>query len=375
MRFIATLLAVAACGGRDAGEAGPADAGPADAAPTSRCAVSTDPFCRYVSPRAFTDLRELDEPVLPGAIGGRTLPLLIRYAADATGALPVLYWSHGGTYNNTGDQEGARWGRAFARAGYLVIHVGHVAPNRAQLDAICAEVGVPAAQCIDENIGPGDEDAAPTFSSIGVVRPADAARVLDSLGEIATRLATIGVTIDTGRVAVTGWSGGSQDPIAHAGAVRHLGALPRYAAPDARPRAFFGLSPQGPPYAGFLATDTVSSWDLVRGPMLIATGDGDEKPDSPMTGPIRRQAWEHMPPGDKWMFYSTIDDPEITHDDFALSGLMSGDADREALAAGLQSVAIAFLDAYVRDDADARRWLDSDDARVVMSGRVEWLKK
>jgi hypothetical protein len=55
--------------------------------------------------------------------------------------------------------------------------------------------------------------------------------------------------------------------------------------------------------------------------------------------------------------------------------MMSGDPDREALAAGLQSVAIAFLDAYVRDDADARRWLDSDDARVIVNGRADWLKK
>jgi hypothetical protein len=208
-----------------------------------------------------------------------------------------------------------------------------------------------------------------------VVRPADAGRVLDTLGEIATRLAAMGVTVDTSRVGVTGWSGGSQDPIVLAGAVRNLGALAPYAAPDTRPRAFFGLSPQGPGRAGFVASDTASSWDLVRGPVLIATGDGDEKPDNPETGPHRREAWEHMPAGDKWLFYSTIDDPGISHDDFALSGIMSGDPDREALAAGLQSVAIAFLDAYVRDDAAARRWLDSDDARVIVNGRADWLKK
>jgi hypothetical protein len=41
----------------------------------------------------------------------------------------------------------------------------------------------------------------------------------------------------------------------------------------------------------------------------------------------------------------------------------------------LQSVALAFLDAHVREDAFARRWLQSDNISIASRGVAEWSRK
>lgn len=351
-------------------------------ATTTGCAVGTGPRCLYRSPRAFQDIREVVGMNLEGAIGGRTLPVLIRYPADAREPLPVVVWAHAGGWSATGHRSGDAWSASLARAGYAVVHVAHVPPTRAQLDAICVTVGITRrAECEDLSLtGDHDGDGTATrntFEAIGVGRAADTRLVLDRLGGIADRFTTqTSVRLDTARVTVAGWSGGSQNPMGLAGAARDLSAtLSRYTNPDPRPVAFIAISPQGPGYSGFFATAMGSSWDAVRGPTLVMTGDGDEKPANTLTGPIRRRAFELMPTGQKYLFYSRVQNPDIAHGDFNLGGAMSGDARRVALAESLVSVALAFLDAHVRGEAGALRWLAADDARAGVSGDADWVRR
>lgn len=375
-----------ACGdpaARDGGAPQPLDAG--EDAGASRvdagAPADADADAGAYVPEQYVDVREVDGLSLPDAIGSRTLPLLVRFAADARQPLPVVIWEHAGGYNPTGHRLGAEWSRTLARAGYLVVHIGHVAPSAQQLVELCRAAGLTLrSECVDLSLQPGgtlDEELdLNIFSSVAVARPADVRQALDALPQLAQRLAALeGITLDARRVAVAGWSGGSQAPTQLAGALRHVSAsLPAYRDVDPRPVAFVALSPQGPGYSGYFAPDGgPSSWDAVRGPMLVVTGDSDEKPANTLTGPVRRLAYEHMPAGDKHLWYSHLADPLIAHGSFNLGALGESDPELLALTDGLAAVVVGFLDAKVKGLPEAQAWLSSDAPAATAPGLIDWL--
>jgi len=339
------------------------------------CDVSTEDDCRYVSARQYPDLAEVTDLVLRNAPGGRQLPMLVRYPRNAAGPLPVVLWEHAGGYSQNGHEGGVAWSETFAHAGYIVVHVAHLAPSPNQLETLCDHVGITdPAECVDLSISGHDPDEeSNVFASIGVTRPADTRHLLDRLGFIARKFFDeTGIEMDTSRVAVAGWSGGSQSSMALAGAARALSAsLPDYRDPDSRPLAFIAMSPQGPGYSSFYADDTGTSWDDVEGPMLVMTGDGDEKPANDMTGADRRLAYDYMPAGDKYLWYSTLEHEDVKHSTFNLEDATSSEADLVALSAALTSTAVAFVDAFVRDDAAAADWLASDDPAQMVDASWE----
>ncbi|MBL8957869.1 MAG: hypothetical protein JNK82_44250 [Myxococcaceae bacterium] len=321
----------------------------------------------------YGDLRVFDGLNLPAASGGRTLPMRVRWSAQAPQPMPIVIWEHGGGYDPDGHRLSSEWSRTFAKAGYFVVHLAHVAPDAAQLTAMCAEVGVTdPAECDDLSLdGMLDEETeANVFSSIAVARPTDVRRLLDGLPTLASRvLQQQGVVLDIDRVAVAGWSGGSQAPMQLAGALRTVSAsLPAFASPDARPVAFVAISPQGPGYSGFFDT----SWAGARGPLLVVTGEHDEKPANTLTGAVRRLAYDNLPPGQKHLWYSNIDDPGIAHGSFNLGDQGSTDPELMALSAGLTAVVVGFCDAYVKADPAALSWLAGTGPTAASPGLIEW---
>lgn len=375
VRLLLPVFALAAC------SPAPLPAPPLDASAEQalRDGGSADagasPDAGYVREQ-YVDLQRFDGLQLPRASGGRTLPMTVRWAADAPQPLPIVIWEHGGGYNPTGDRLSSDWGFTLARAGYFVIHLAHVPPNAAQLVEMCREVGVTdAGECVDLSLdgGADEETDANVFSSIAVARPTDVQRLIDGLATLAARVQQQGVTLDTTRVAVAGWSGGSQAPMQLAGALRTVSAsLQEYATPDARPIAFVALSPQGPGYSGFFDT----SWDTVRGPLLVATGEHDEKPANTLTGAIRRLAYDHLPAGgDKHLWYSRLDDPGIAHGSFNLGDLGSSDPELAALSTGLEAVVVGFCDAYVKGRPDAKAWLSGTGPTATAPGLIDWEHK
>jgi len=80
-----------------------------------------------------------------------------------------------------------------------------------------------------------------------------------------------------------------------------------------------------------------------------------------------------MPPGDKILFYSTLADPAVVHSVFNRGQL--GQPVLRPLNNALRDTVIAFLDAYLREDARARAWLDEGPATAVADGAVDFERK
>lgn len=370
--------------------------------------------CAYTPAHDLEGALQTVEFSLDSRVPGRSLNMLARWAPGDIGPRPVVMWSHGGSWNDNGHTSGASWSTTFARAGYVVVHTATVALDPAQLEGVCQQVGVtPPTDCDDWTLYPAfgltdvvcadtatclaacpwapsgcecnvDQsrcvpvgDASP-FSAIGAVRPWDVADVYAELGTVAANLETgAGIEVDVSKVLVGGWSGGSQAVLQGAGAERHLtDSVQSYAFEVEGPRAFIAVSPQGPGFSGFFEAPGDNSWDDIARPTLVLTGDGDEKDANDLTGPIRRQVYELMPPGDKHLFYNTNPDPQVVHGSYNLSGWdPNAPHPLDPLFAGLRSVALAFADHHLRGRADAAAYLASDAPARLAGGMADWVSK
>ena len=338
--------------------------------------------CLYIPRFAFEDIREVDGLEIPSSFQDRQLPLVVRFPEDTTVPLPVVVWAHAGSWSRNGHKTNEAWSRRIAAAGYAVVHFAVVPPSEELLPEICSRAGLEdASRCDDVSLGnidtEIDDPADNPFSAITVVRPADGASVIDALPAIAARIEDrSGVKLDTTRVIVAGWSGGSQVSLQMAGARRLAeDSTPPYHDPDERPLAFIALSPQGPGFSNFYAGEEGTSWDDIIRPVMIMTGVGDEKPGNDLTGADRYAVYTHLPPGGKRLFYSTSESNAIKHSTFNLTEFDSPDQDAAAISRALLSSVLAFLDAHAREDDRARAWLESDAAVKISGDTLEWKSK
>lgn len=325
------------------------------------CSASSLDACEYRvgSAAVTTQTVMVTEPS-----SGRVLPVLVRKPAGA-GPFPVVLWSHGGGFNDMGQLLSSEWGETFARHGFVAMSIGHVTVNQAAGLALCAEGKVPMAECAPS----ADEDS---NGFLALVKSRDVIAVLDALPTM-----QVGVTLDLARVAVTGWSAGARAPQVVQGArfIPSASAVP-YSAPHARVKAIIGLSPISPGYGGFFDGANGNSWDQLRGPVLMVTGNNDVKAAKPdLKGVDRRIAWDRQQAdGRRWLLFSKLPEGVGEHGTYNLTDLGSTDPRLSRLSRAIRSVALAFLDAELNGDADARAWLDSTDARTL-AGDASWEHK
>jgi dienelactone hydrolase len=300
-------------------------------------------------------------------VSGRQLPLLVRVPSGSRGPQAAVIWMHGGGFNDNGHREGKAWGDMLAKHGYVVIHVASSFPDAESGLKMCAKAAVPRHEC-----HAGDEDA---NGLLTVFRSLDLGAVLDDLPRLSRLSAAAGgPEIDMARVAVGGWSGGSRAPMIAMGATtKPSESAPMYFAPHPLPAVAFGMSPSGPPFGGWFDEGGKSSWSTMRGPYLMATGGNDVKPGKPeLTGEIRRLPFQAQPgDGKRWLLYSNLAVGVGGHGTYNLGDLNSNDERVTRLSEAIASVTRAFLDAYLRDDAKARAWLDSGNAKVL-AGAADW---
>ncbi len=355
-RSLSTLLAItalaAACKDRDRDR------------PDGATSCATDlATCEYVGKQL--PIVERGAGTFTDPMTGRVLPLYVRFPMGP-GPYPVVIWSHGGDLNDTGHLLNDEWSRTIAANGYIVLHLAHVTLTQQTGMALCTLASVPMNEC---SYGVEPTNAESPF--ITIARPRDIIALLDQLPTLATALANAGgPTADTSKVVVAGWSGGSRAPLALFGAVRTLTpSVPRFAMTDPRPIAALTLSPAGGGFFGYFSTGTETSWQGVRGPVLVMTGQNDIKPDPPgLTGAIRRQAYDHQPAdGKRRLLYSNLPEGVGSHDTFNLGDLHSNDERLSRLSRALVSTALAYLDSVVLDDPDATAWLASDSASTLAS--------
>lgn len=311
----------------------------------------------------------------------RDLPLRVRVpAAAAAGPWPVVLFSHGLGGSRSG---GAAWGEHWAAHGYLVIHLQHPGSDESlwRNSDGASERERPATRAARLAGGASVEQA--------LARLADVRFVLD---ELARRHGAVSPTssdwprlVDLSRVAMSGHSFGARTTMALAGervpANLGGGAEPRL-------RAFIAFSPAVP--TGRLAPKSDPAlrerFAALTRPLLVITGrrDGDVLGNG-ATPENRARVFELLPPGDKYLANFALGDhavfgggPPREQAWMRAMGASSAVGTPPEAWAPIQTavarVTTAFLDAYLREDAKARRWL-AEDAANQLEAALEWRAK
>ena len=278
----------------------------------------------------------------------RDLAIDVTYPGSG-GPFPVLLYSHG----DGGSGDDARpLARFWATRGYVVLAPSHRDPaaGRAASDPQAWET-----------------------------RARDLAFVIDSLAGIGERVAPLAGKLDGQRIGVGGHSYGAYTAGLLAGATV---ASPKTAKKssetksfaDPRPKAFLLLSPPG----GGLRGWTADSWTDVARPLLVVTGsrDGGTKGQDPSW---RMDAFRLSPPGDKFcLFLKGASQMSYTgryaEPGASLSGRDKGAPSAEeevAIFKDVKAVSVAFFDGYLRNDAAAKAFLDSDGIAKESGGRAK----
>lgn len=338
----------------------------------SGCAPTAPLNCVYPSQQLTITEREglsITEPVTQ-----RQLPLLVRQPSSADQPLPVVIWSHGGSFNDQGHKQSKAWSEVFAAHGYAAIHLAHTTLTLPKARLVCAELQLSPEECLPDLNADEDSDG-----FLAIVRTLDLHAIINEL----ERLSRIsqnngGPAFDLGKVVVAGWSGGSRAPAMIMGAqvkVKQGGAL--FSKPHALPAAAILMSPTGPGFGGFFEDGPQAhAWTMSRGPVLMATGINDVKPNKPeLDGPTRKKSYELQSADDqRWMLYSTLELGHGEHGTYNLGDLGAEDEALNHLSLAITSAARAFLDAHLKQDAAAHAWLKSQDAQIL-GGEAQWLHK
>ena len=318
----------------------------------------------------------------------RRVPIAIRIPLTAPTPLPVVIWSHGGATGHTNPVKSmVEWSETTAEAGYLTISIAHLPRLFTPTDT-----RTPLCQSIAMQFGSrwdlSDPATCDQFKYLNWDRPHDIRAVLDELERVNAQGRLQGL-IDLDHIAVGGHSSGSSGALTVGGALRNFTGVTVNLS-DPRPVAFLAFSPQQPGSEGFFDTDFQRlrhSWQPITRPVLFGTGDGDNtcdpgKESGSCYGDMpygRRIAFERIPPGDKYRIY--FHDADTFHELFALNtdnakcGSDVAQQKCDEIAHTLRSVALAFLDCYLREYEPARLWLAGNDVEVATDGVAEWSHK
>jgi predicted dienelactone hydrolase len=196
-------------------------------------------------------------------------------------------------------------------------------------------------------------------------RSKDISFLLDALGHVENQIGGLDCRLDPKRVGVAGHSLGGQTAQLLAGALMDLPdgqEQCRFA--DPRVHAIVCLSSAGKGLYGL----TTDSWQSIHVPMLTASGSLDVGPGG-LPPEWRMDAFRHSPSGDK--YHLSIDG--AYHGSF-VGHLPKGtpsqeEIDRQVAIFGyVKTATLSFWNAYLRDDADAARFLRSDALQEASRG-------
>jgi predicted dienelactone hydrolase len=259
----------------------------------------------------------------------RNIPLKIYYP-DAAGPFPVIVFSHGALASK---DDYAGLGQYWASFGYVSIHPSHAdsVADGGFRGTLHQAIGDPVAW---EN------------------RPRDVSFVLDWLPDAANVAPQLAGKLDLEHVGVGGHSFGAYTAALIGGTTVHQpGKRGPQSFADRRAAAIVLLSPQGEGRMGL----TADSWDRLRLPMLVIYGSCDLGPFGEPPA-WRNEAFLKSPPGDKF-------DVELeggTHMECARRLAVAGDPP-DQLFQCIKLETLAFWDAYLKRDPEARQHLLSQD--------------
>jgi len=281
---------------------------------------------------------EVEELVLHDAKRSKELHVRIFYPAEA-GKYPVIVFSHGaGGSQNCCDGLTRHW----ASYGYVTIQPTH--DDSAVQRRNQGEENIQFMQAVREALNK---------PALWESRPLDISYVLDVLPSLEKRVPGLLGKIDVNRIGVGGHSMGSYTTEAIAGALIDLPAHPGKSFADPRVKAVLCLSPQGPGQFGLHE----HSFDQISLPYMGMTGSLDS------LGPVANPRWHKIPfersqPGDKYhLFIAGANHMSFITPRTRLPGRTEPS---EAIFDYTNSASLAFWDSYLKSDARAKSYLQSD---------------
>jgi predicted dienelactone hydrolase len=277
----------------------------------------------------------------------RDIPLLV-YLPSGSSRAPVVLFSHG----LGGSREmGAYLGEHWVRRGYVAVFLQHPGSD------------------IDVWRGKARGSGAVALASAAnaqnlVLRVHDVAAVLDQIDRWQAAAGhELRGRLDMDRVGMSGHSFGAITTQAVSGQTFQVGAIK----PDPRIKAAVAMSPS-PPQRG----SARAAFGSVRIPWLVMTGTRDASPIGNITAASRLDVFTALPLTSKYELvldnaeHSAFTDRALPGD----RGPRNPDHHRAILA-----LSTAFWDAYLREDAAARAWLDGSGPRGVLDSRDTWKTK
>jgi predicted dienelactone hydrolase len=301
------------------------------------------PFLHGDPPATITVLRY--EPV--DAARDRTVPVKI-YRLKSAEAKPVIVFSHGlGGSRENGVYLAEHW----ARSGYVAVFVQHAGSD----------------ESVWKEAERGERMAA-------MKQAASARSLLDRLGDVPFVLDQLELwnaesghalhgALDLEHIGMTGHSFGAVTTQAMMGQKFPLGK----SFPDPRLDAFLPMSPSTG--RGLGATEAFAH---INAPVLCMTGTEDTSVITPdMTAESRREVYAALPAGDK---YELVFEGG-THSAFSDTALFN-EKQIEHHHGAIQVISTRFWDAYLKGDATAKAWLQSEkprsEAMLIAKDVWEW---
>src|SRR6266699_965214 len=297
-------------------------------------------------PYSVSDIEDL---VLHDAHRNKDLHVRIFYPNDS-GKYPVIVFSHGaGGSQNCCEALTHHW----ATYGYITIQPTH--DDSAIQRRNAGEENIRFMQAVRDAL---------KKPALWASRPRDISYVLDALPALDKRIPGLAGKIDPDHIGVSGHSMGSYAAEAIAGATVDLPGHSGTNFADPRVKAVLCLSPQGPGQFGL----NDHSFDQISLPYMGMTGSLDS------LGPVASPAWHKTPfdrsqSGDKYHLFIE----GANHMSFITPRtLLPGRAEQGgAIFDYTNSAALAFWDAYLKGDAHAKSYLQSDALEKSSHGAVK----
>ncbi len=258
----------------------------------------------------------------------RTLPVKIYYP-EGDGPFPLIVVSHG----LGGSREGLSYlSNHLASWGYVTIHPQHIGSDTPALRG--GLEGARAAAANPQN---------------AINRPNDVKFVIDEMLKLNDMEGELKGKIDPARVGIAGHSFGSFTVLASCGQVMVAPGGQRVTLTDERIRAGFAMS--SPVQS---RVDPKISYGTIAVPIFHMTGTNDNSPVGDTTPGQRRIPFDNSTRSDQYLITLTDGDHMIFGGRAARMGRNPRDAAHLAI---IRQSAIAFFDAYLKEDAQAMQFL------------------
>lgn len=286
----------------------------------------------------------------------RNLPVKIYFPSGGDDRFPVILFSHG----LGGSREGyAYLGRNWASHGYVSVHLQHPGSD----DSVWR--GSLPAEVMNRLREAARNPRAAQDRYRDVKFALDRLSELDRAAELEGEPNPLAGRLDLERIGMAGHSFGALTTLA---AVGQRVEIPRADVSDPRIRAAI---PMSAPVTGWRETD----YAAIRVPLMHMTGTLDDSPIGGTRAADRRIPFDRISQAEQYLIIFRDGDHMIFGGRSGMLGRLTGrnqDAEFHRL---ILAASLAFWDAYLRGDAEARRWLTEDGLESRLGDRGTLARK